>query len=131
MKNLLQEYQRLKANLSAERERIQQRIAALNAVLEPQLAPGEAQLPSRSLDRVSADYLEKAQTGKSNRYEPRKGSLPAKILAILAQEGTAMRIKDIAAAVKTSGTMASQACLMLLRKRRIKREGHGHYSSAN
>jgi hypothetical protein len=132
VKDALQQYQTLQAKLSMERQRIQDRLAAINAVLGQGRvgAPGAATGGSRSLGKLAGEYLENqlGEHGQASAYTPRKGTLPAKILKALEMSGTAMQVKDIAAAVKGKPVLVSQACLMLLSKGSIKREGRGHYS---
>jgi hypothetical protein len=121
VKDNLQQFQTLKTKLSAERESIQNRLNAINAVLG-------------SMDNATAPALvaEPSSTTTSNAsgYSPRKGTLPAKILKVLEKNGTAMQVKGIAAAAKRSGVLVNQACVMLLKKGNLKREGRGQYSLA-
>ncbi len=130
MKDPLQQFTRLREALVAEKATIEARLAAINAVLEPGAAPAKAvtltKAAWRSLDKITADYLEKDLGG----YTPRKGSLPAKILRTLDKSGAPMQVKDIAAAVKGKAMLVNQACLMLLKKCRLRREGKGQYSLA-
>jgi hypothetical protein len=121
MKDALQRFQALKAKLSAERKSIQNRLAAINSVLE-----------SGGVEMVPTPVVKPNLTSASNTigYTPRKGSLPAKILKAFEKRGTAMQIKDIVAAVKRNRVLVSQACLMLLRKGNLRREVRGQYSLA-
>jgi hypothetical protein len=89
MNDVLQEYRSLRAQLLAERESVQKRLTALNAVLET----AETSLPS--IEKLSKPTSENAST-----YTPRKGTLPAKILKTLEKGELAMQVKNIAAAVK-------------------------------
>lgn len=50
------------------------------------------------------------------------------ILKALEKSVAAMQVKDIASAVKRKPGLVSQACLLLLKKDRLKREGRGQYS---
>src|SRR5689334_16662606 len=129
MKNdLLNQSTRLREALVSEKATIETRLAAINDVLGKETAPTftAATIASSSLDKLSADYLEKELLG----YTPRKGSLPAKIVKTLEKSGAAMQVKDIALAVKGKTMLVSQACLLLLKKGRVRREGRGQYSLA-
>src|ERR1043166_1589309 len=124
----LKQYARLREALVSEQAAIETRLAAINAVLETRgTSTSGLTFPTtatRALDTMAADYLETKLGG----YSPRKGSLPAKILRALEKRGTAMEVKDISAAVKKKPLLVNQACLLLLKKGRLKREGRGQYS---
>jgi hypothetical protein len=121
MKDALQQFRTLKAKLSAEREHIQNRLSAINSVLE-----------AGGVETAPTTVIKPAQTSTPNAsdYSPRKGSLPAKILRAFQKNGTAMLVKDVVAAVKGNRVLVGQACLMLLRKGNLKPEGRGQYSLA-
>lgn len=113
----LEQFARLKRQLVQERDSIISRLADINAVL----GGGEA---------VSAPSSESSDSQPTRKaaYTPREGSLPAKIIAALEKAGDSMRVKDIAAAVKGSPMLVSQACAMLRRKRALKRRGRGSFA---
>ncbi len=116
----VQQFARLKQQLSQERDSIVSRLAAINEVL----GGGESiPVPAK---RASTPSKSPQQTA----YTPREGSLPAKILEAVGNAGTAMRVKEIAAAVKKSPMLVSQACLMLKRKGGLKKQGRGAYRVA-
>jgi hypothetical protein len=117
MKDALLQFQALKTRLSAERESIQNRLAAINAVLES----GEAAI---------SPVVPASTTHSPSDYTPRAGSLPARILRALEKNGPAMQVKDIAGAVKGDRLLVTQACLMLVSKGKLAREGRGQYSLA-
>jgi hypothetical protein len=121
VKNHLQQFQTLKTKLSAERESIQNRLAAINAAM------GYTDGASLSAPVAMPDPT---ATGNASGYTLRNGTLPAKVLKALGKGGTAMQVKDIAAAAKASGVLVNQACVMLLKKGNLKREGRGQYSLA-
>jgi DNA replication initiation complex subunit (GINS family) len=125
MKDALRQYQTLKAKLTAEREQIQNRLAAINAVLDSVGSSMGAAPVATSRRKGNSN----AKPGPSG-YTPRKGSLPAKILGALEKSGGAMKVKDLATAVRARAVLVSQACLNLLSKGRLKREERGQYSLA-
>src|SRR5690349_16413835 len=124
MKDPLKEYARLRDALLSEKATIVARLDAINAVLETGAPPAftATKVPSSSLDKIASDYLE---TKLAAYYSPRKGTLPAKILKTLEKRGPAMPVKVIAAAVKDRAVLVNQACIMLLKKGRLKRQGRG------
>ena len=119
----LEQFARLKQQLTQERDRVVARLAAINQVL----GAGEgvsAPVPPRNDDENVP------HSSTMDGYSPREGSLPARILAEVAKTGTPMRVKDIATALKKPPMLVSQACIMLKRKRGLKRSGRGTYALA-
>ena len=114
MNDALQQFQILKTKLVADKERIQNRLAAINAVLEGE--PSSIQNPAA------------VRVRKASGYAPRPRTLPAKILKTLEKSASPMRVKDLAAAVKGRAVLVSQACSMLSSKGCLRREGRGKYS---
>jgi hypothetical protein len=112
----LEQFARLRHQLAQERDSIISRLDAINGVL------GDgATLSTASSAPRSTRFSRKAA------YTPREGSLPAKIVAALGKAGNAMQVKDIAAAVKKSPALVSQACVLLKRKGGLKKKGRGAY----
>jgi len=119
----LGQFARLKQQLTQERDTIVARLAAINEVL------GSEEVMSAPLPQ-SNDTGSAPQAQPTEGYTPREGSLPARILAEVAKAGGPMRVKDIAAALKKPAVLLSQACLLLRRKRLLKRRGRGAYALA-
>jgi hypothetical protein len=114
----LEQFARLRQQLAQERDSIVSRLAAIREVL----GGGGATRSTASSASRSTRFSRKAA------YTPREGSLPAKILAALGKAESAMQVKDIAAAVKKSPALVSQACVLLKRKGGLKRKGRGAYA---
>jgi hypothetical protein len=122
----LKQFARLREALISEKTAIEARLQELNGVLGAEPAQTVAAPTTTSLHKVATDYLEKNLAG----YTPRPGTLPAKILKTLEKSGSGMQVKDIAAAVKGKAMLVNQACLVLLKKGRVRREGRGLYALA-
>ena len=82
----VRQFARIREALLSEKATIEARLAALNAVLETGAASSayaSTKVPSGSLDKIAAEYLERELMD----YIPRKGTFPAKILKVLAKRG--------------------------------------------
>jgi hypothetical protein len=115
----LKRYAKLRQRLISEKATIEARLRELNQVLGGESAQTTAA-------PIATTRPPKELVG----YVPRRGSLPAKILKIVEKSGRATQVKDIAAAAKGKPLVVTQACLMLLKKGRLRREGRGHYALA-